>query len=737
MRHVLATSQDGVFNSRDNRGADFDTKGVSADTRPQRDGSFSREQLLRFIWDTRFEPNWRSDAELENAYYDNDQLTQATLMRMRENGIPPIVINMIAASIDNVAGLEMIIRSDPKILPEGDAAFEIAEGLNVKLKEAVRLTRFNPARGQAFKQKIKSGLGWLEVSRSPDPFEYPYRVEMGPWREFWTDYRSRKIDYSDQRFMMRAKWYDVDVLQGHFPKYRNEIRDAQDGYAEGWISEWESIGYTDVASQLTHASGQDLRFTLEEDEWRQQMRGRTRLFEILYKVPRRVECLVFMDGLVVELDKGDPMHLAALQRNMARYQRGTTHDWRQAYYVGPTRLHDRALAVNRPHYIPFVCYRRDADGAPYGLIRRMRSPQEAVNARYARMLYDLSSQKVFVDDDAVEDHDQTAREINKARAYVVMKPDRRGEQGITLVPPTDSTPIAFQLLQEAKQNIFDVTGLHPEFQGRAMAANRSGVAIEQLVEQVQQVLGEVFDRYRESSRMAAERLLDMIVADMAQHDNVPVEIEDMTDGRVRNVVLNARERPDQQRTNDILMIKREVAIGTTPSTATYQQQKFQSLVEIVKSMPEQLQAVMSDFIVRAAALPDGEMIMDRIRAVTGMGLPPRDPKKREMVEQEQQQQAALQERLQEIEMLLQEAEIAKTEAQAYRERALAEKIAGVDTELTSAKTDTERLNAGLSVEEQERKDRETEAKLIEASGRMIDSRTKAKEADKKPANAAT
>ena len=705
------------YADRDSRGTDF-LGPVDYGLDPQHDGSFSREQLWRFMWEMRMEPDWRSEAEVEMAFYDGDQLSTDMLRKMKDLGFAPIVMNMIAPTIDSVAGWETIARADLMCRPETDDSYHAAMGLNVKFKEALRMTRFNTHVGHQFKTAVKIGVCWLEVSRNPDPFEYPYRARIVPWREMHVDYRSRDPDYSDARYIHRQRWFDRDELAHHFPRHRRLIEDiAFGGYADGWSLNWDGMNRTDFADDLAHSLEQEKRFTLEEDEWRQQNRGRAALSEILYWVPRAVECLRLRDGRVVEIDRNSELHLMALRRGMAQYVPGVTKDWRQAFYLGPHRLGDRKLKLNRPHYVPIVAFRKDNDGAPYGFIRRMMSAQEAYNARQTRMIYDTTSRKYKVDDDAVDDHAKTARELNKVNSYIVMRGDRRAESGLDQLNTLDTTPVTQLLMQENKQNFRDVTGLHPEFMGRTMEAGRSGVAIETLIEQTSQVLGPVVDSYREGKRKAGELLLGLIIDDLKEMDDYAVETDERSDGKRRTIVLNAR-RNDGTRDNDIMIAKMEVALGEAPSSVTFLQQKLQSLVEIVKAMPDQLQAVMTDLVVRAAALPDGEEMLERIRALTGYGPEPKDPEERAALQQQREQAAALEERLNELQIMVQEAEVAAKEARAAHDRARAVKTAGADTDLTEAKSINELAKVDVTRDEQDRKDRETSGKLIADAARL-------------------
>ena len=365
-------------NQRDRGGIDFTSTYADLEATPQADGSFSKEQLWRFIWDLQLEPDWRSEAELDNAFYDGDQLDQPTLIKMRDNGMLPVVNNVVGATVDSVVGLEVITRSDLRCLPENEESFEVAMAMNVKFKEATRMTRFGHHVGMQFKQMCKQGIGWMEVSRNPDPFEYPYRNAAIDWRQMYVDHRARAHDYEDKRYLIRRNWFDGDVLLRYFPNKEHQriIKNATSGLDMNWLLIGEELGHHDLAAARAMHLSQEMRFTLEEDEWRQQLRGRVPLYEILYYVPLPVEVIMLNSGHVITLDRKSDLHLEILRSKKGYYRKGVTKQWRQAFYVSSERLTDRPLRTNRPHYIPMVGYRKDNDGSPYGIIRRMRSPQD-------------------------------------------------------------------------------------------------------------------------------------------------------------------------------------------------------------------------------------------------------------------------------------------------------------------------------------------------------------------------
>lgn len=699
---------------------------------PQRDGSYSPQQMWSLIRDSRHEPRWRRNAEVEMAYYDGDQLTMETLRRMKANGIPPVIVNMIAPAVDSVTGFERITRTDPRVFPEDDDSIEGAEALNEELKRITRLADFDEACGDAFATAVKIGLGWLEVARAADPLASQYRCGEVPWREMWPDWRARKKDLSDARYIVRRQWKDRDELAVYFPQHRDQLSMQQLAWPDGFLTQFEDLDDTDRSSELMHGFDQEQRFTLEEDEWRQQGRHRLPLYEILYRVPQRLTAIRFPDGRTIEWNENNPMQVRAIIDKQAVFTTGVTMKLRQAFYAGPHRLYDEWIEDNLPHYIPIVAKRKDSDRSPYGLIRPMKTNQEAINARYSRILNDQSARRVVVDEDAVEDHDETRAEVGRPDAYLVLKKDRMRAEGFKILENVEQTPMAFQMLQEGKRNISDVTGIYPDFQGQqTQTGERSGVAIEGLIEQVQQTLGSLADNYRRARRMAAVKLLSLRVEDLSGMDDYGVNVERPMQGRPRHVVLNARAG-GEMRDNDVLMLRTHVALSEQPKSATYRQQKLQSWAEIVKALPPEIQTALVDFTVRMTDHPDTDEILERIRQVTGFGPEPKDPELRAMIEEERARRKELQERLEGLELAGMDADVRQKMATAREKEAKAVKARNADTDLTLANADLARAQAtkalaeaesesasiGLAQADGARKDLEVRAKFVEGAARL-------------------
>ena len=698
--------------------------GAGADLTPQKDGSFHFNQIEKFIQDLFYEPDWRSEAEIASAFYDGDQLTRETLLRMQEYGLLPTVINHIGPIVDAVAGMETIIRKDVRCVSLDDYSYEPGLAMNATLKQATKKTSFHHKVGLQFKESTTTGLSWLEVGREIDPFKYKYKVERPPWREMYFDWRARKENLEDARYYVRRQWFDEDELLKYFPdpKQQDIIKKGTRNKGirmDGYFSMFENSFYGyhgDYAGTLSSNLYSEHRWSLEEEELMMTDRPRIGLIEVLYYVPKRVSTIELRTGHVIEYDKDSDLHRQALNSGHALKRSGVTNIWRQAFYLGSESLLDRPLALNSPHYIPMICFRKNGSGAPYGMVKRAISPQENINAKWIRMNYELSSSSYFADADAVDNHEKTARELNKVNSYIVLKEERRSELGIRERQSTETQTHTYRLLQEAKGAIHDVTGIHPEFMGQIQSAGQSGYANTTLIEQTAQVLGGMIENYKQSKLASTMRLFKLIITDMMMFTDWEQEVQEQG-SKSKVIVLNARGS-DGVLKNDLMMAMLEVELESVPMSETYRQQKFQQLSEIIKSMPEEFQMWMYDLVILAAQLPQGEEILERLQEKTGYGPPPKDPQKRQEMEQQQMEQQQKQVEAEQLQQALAEAELQLKVAKAELEVQKAKKLAGADTEYTDAKTITEMAKVESQMSDSKRKDVDSQANLMDKAARL-------------------
>ena len=179
--------------------------------------SITLEESRRIAEDIRRQPAWRNDSDVSCDYYDGNQISSQIAQELEARGMGPLITNIIKPTVNALLGMEAQNRSDWRISSDDDEHQEVAEALSAKLHEAERETRADQAISEAYANQVKSGLGWVEVGRNPNPFGYRLRVEPVHRREIFWDWSARKADLSDARYMVRERWYSYDLVAQYFP----------------------------------------------------------------------------------------------------------------------------------------------------------------------------------------------------------------------------------------------------------------------------------------------------------------------------------------------------------------------------------------------------------------------------------------------------------------------------------------------------------------------------------------
>lgn len=628
--------------------------------------------LERFIEDLRWSQEWRTHADISVDYYDGNQLDAETVAKLEEKGLGPLIRNITKPTVDAVLGLEERTRTDWKVVSDYDDEQEVADALSVKLAEAEREAHADRACSDAYAGQVKAGFAAVEVSRASNPFNYPYRVEPIHRRELYWDPRSRKMDWSDARFVLRKRWFDVDVAAAYFPQQATLIRTS----ATGSWSDWESVltlsdrDQTHLLSTLDEAR----QTTIEELEWRDPSRGRICIYEAWYRVFHRGFVLKLPRGRTVEFNQVNPQHLAIVAAGVVRPIEAVYDKIRCAYFAGPFRLADFGTKRRRFPYIPFWGYREDLTGAPYGLIRSMLSVQDEINARLAKMMWLLASRRTTIDADApaaeFNTHSDLTREVGRSDAYIVLNPGRRNAKALNIDENLQLAEAQRMALADAVAALPMVSGVYAPLMGN-VSNTTAASAIKQLIDQGTTTLAELNGNYASARRMVGEALLELVKEDLS---GVEEQVSIDTGVSKRSVYLN---RPAQDPTSGIQTVENntdavtaKVQLADVPSSQSYRQQQFTQLAEVTKSLPPDVQAFVVPFIIESSDLPQRKQIAKLLREKLGIGLDDGSP------EAQQAQQAAEQQAKLEAEQLAKkfDAEMDELKAKTEKLRAEAAKI---------------------------------------------------------------
>lgn len=642
-----------------------------------KDGALSREQVENFLFECRTQPAWRREADKCCDYYDNNQLSPETVEKLIERGQPPLISNLIKPTIDTCLGMEAKSRTDFVVRSEDDniANDDTATALSLKLKHAETESRADRACSDAYAGQLKAGVHFVEVSRESDPLKYQYRVKPINRKEIHWDFRSIEPDLSDARYLIRRRWLDVENAIGMMPQYAELFRQTCGG--------WQ--GFDEMLEQNTNLvqSWEIERDTkLEAHDWRDTSLKQVCLYEIWYRKWVRDYVMTTPSGTSVQVDFNNPRHVEAIRSGMVTVKMATFQKVRLAWYCGPHFLYD----VPSPHahnyypYVPFFGYREDQTGVPYGLIRTMMSPQDEINARKSRMLWNLNSKTVITDGDAVKDHKKAAQEVARPDGYIILDEKRKTGSQFQIKESSLLAPEQFQIMQESKQEISEVSGIHKTLQGQQSGA-KSGYAINSLVEQGMNTLGEINDNFRFARRMVGEMLFTMIQEDLA---GKPTRVTVGKGKSQREIILNMPvvdpQTGQMSIQNDTSRVRAKVVLDEVASTPTFRHQQLMMLTDAAKGLPPNIQALVMDFIIEATDINGSYKIADRIRSA--LNLPDDSPEGVAAQQQAMQKQQAIQDQQIALEMQLKQAKIKQLNAAAAKTIAEAQ-AAGAGEEETS------------------------------------------------------
>lgn len=561
----------------------------------------------------------RFQQSVEEDYYDNIQWTEEEAQELRDRGQAPLAYNVISNSVNWVLGSEKRNRTDFRVLPRRKEESKAAEGKTSLMKylSDVNRSRFHASR--AFKDAIVVGIGWLEAAVQDEDDGEPIYRRYESWRNMLWDSASTELDMSDARYLFRTKWFDVDVACAFFPERAEQIKMAAvDGERFGGFDDGDGDEPMDQAEfdREDHALSRVIV---------SNKRQRVRLIECWYTNPERVERIRAGTYKGQIFDPTDPRHVESVQQmpeslgeKMMMRMRCAIMTTQDLLYEGPSPYRHNKFPL-----IPVWGYKRGRDGLPYGMIRGLRDIQDDINKRASKALAILSSNKVVMDEGAVEDMDTFADEIARPDAIIVKRSGKQLEINVD----RDLAPAHLELMSRNIQMIQQVGGVTDELRGQNKQG-LSGVAIQAVQEQGSIATMTFFDNYRLALQIIGEielSLIEQFMTDEKQFRIVNAR------GTAEFVKVN-----DGLPENDIARTKADFVISEQEYRASLRQAASEQFANMLMKMPPQVALVLLDLWADMLDVANKDEIVKRIRQISGQ----RDPDATEPTPEEIQAQQA-------------------------------------------------------------------------------------------------
>lgn len=442
----------------------------------------------------------RMEMATDEDFYDAIQWDEQDAATLRERGQQPIVYNVINTSVNWVIGSEKRGRVDFKVLPRRKEEAKPAVRQTELLKYLSHVNRTPFHRSRAFEDCVKVGIGWIEDGADDDTDGEIVFSRYESWRNVLWDSASTELDLSDARYMFRTKWIDLDYAVSMFPDRAGLLKESSQmtlGYAGDMESGDDAMdSHEDALDEGSNTV--DYGF----------VRPRVRMIEAWVRMPKMVERIkggdfngeVYDPDSIAQQEQIEAGQATIINRNMARMHCIIMTTKGLCWYSETPYRH------NEFPFTPIWGYRRGRDGLPYGMIRNLRDIQQDINKRASKALSILSTNKVIMEEGAVDDIDEFAEEVARPDGVLIYK---KG-----FMPPTINTDRELaqghmMLMQQSIGMIQQASGVTDELMGRRTNAT-SGIAIQARQDQGSLATAKFFDNLRFANQVQGEKQLSLL-----------------------------------------------------------------------------------------------------------------------------------------------------------------------------------------------------------------------------------
>lgn len=350
-------------------------------------------------------------------YYHGAQWTDAQIKILKKRKQPISTVNRIGRKIDGVVGLLERLRQDPKAFPRTPKQDQGADIATAVIRYALDEQEWKPKSAEIARDGAIEGIGGLEVNLvqgdSQDPNDRDIELDIVEPESFFYDPRSKRADFSDARYMGISKWMDLELAKEMFPDKADEIDQSIE-------------------------TGSDLSTNPDnENKWFNSDCKHIRLVDCWYK-HKGEWCYSIFTGSAV-LMEGKSYLMDEKNKTECKY----------IMYSGSV----------------------DHDGDRYGFVRNMKSSQDSINFKEAKLNHILASRRLIMSNAAVKDVENARKEWARTDGVIIVNPG--GEV------KADDQSFDFagwsKLLTESKQEI-EGFGPNPQLLGQG-SEQQSGRAI--------------------------------------------------------------------------------------------------------------------------------------------------------------------------------------------------------------------------------------------------------------------
>ncbi|EJF74106.1 phage portal protein [Bartonella alsatica] len=435
---------------------------------------------------------WRKNAQEDYDFYNGRQWNEQDLAVLREQNRPVMTFNRIAPLINAVIGTERNNKRQVQFIPRQEgAAFA-----NQILTGAAEWFR-DEADGEyedsdAFQDAIICGMGWTDtrLDYEEDPQGKPVIARLDPMKMVW-DASAVKPNLIDAQRVWYIDEKPLTVAQEMFPHVHWSDLNADWVKHQTFLHQTSAAGTQGYCEDIEEVSSfqRPKMVTLAECRWFER--------EVIYKV------LDPLSGKFIDYSEQDFQNLCKESPNLQATR--LTRKIVKRAFLGRKLLEAPDKPLVPPNQLGWECITGTFDKLSrqfYGIVKPTKDPQRWANKYFSQVMHLLNSQSkggIMAERDAFDDDRQAVESWARADSITWLKSGAVSGGRIQPKPVAQFPQGFFQLFNEAKSAIEQVTGLSSEFIG-TRAVNQPGILEEQRRQSSLNLLASFFDglrRYRQ------------------------------------------------------------------------------------------------------------------------------------------------------------------------------------------------------------------------------------------------
>lgn len=523
---------------------------------------------------------WRQEAKEDYEFTAGKQWTDEEIRQFQKDARPAITINRIKPLLNILSGYQRLNRYDVDFLARTSDDVELCQIRRGITKYVMDRCDYESVESQVFLDCAIGGLGWFGVR-----YKYDYEAQDGeaviervdPFGVY-IDPEAHELDFSDARFLIRAKWVAKDELKQVYPEHAGAI---ENNFAVYDTAEYENEERIDI---------DPLYYSAELKK--------VRVVECWYKERVVQTVYTLRDGQQLPQEQVTP---EMLQMGLITGRQDMPHDVvKLCVFFDRTVLED----IQSPYqhgefpYVPMVYHYYGVGDVPAGFVRDLKDPQREVNKRRIQELHLLNTTASgggWVEEGAMTP-DQESEFEQKGSVpghYQKVLPGAIAQGKIRERDPKPPPTAIIQAEQQATEDLKSISGINESLLGVEVPTQASGRAIELRQKQAVTHLAVIFD----SLRRAKKKIVNLLWGSRGHAGIIPqyytAEKVYRVEGENGQQFIPVNQQVIVQdpvagmvvkTLNDLSQGEFDVVIADVAANATHRQAQMWSLVDAVSKL---------------------------------------------------------------------------------------------------------------------------------------------------------